>query len=95
VVIVGAGFGGLEAAFRLSGTPGQHHADRPSQPPSIPAAVVSSRHRVIGNVGDRLADPLSVARSPDVTTLYATVTGVMRQPSAYCSMMATACHTTR
>ncbi len=43
---------------------GQHHAGRPSQPPSIPAAIVSSRHRVIGDIGDRLADPLSAARSP-------------------------------
>jgi len=76
VVIVGAGFAGLEAAFRLASAPVSITLVEPSQPPSIPAAIVSSRHRVIGDVGDRLADPLSAARSPEVTTLFATVTGV-------------------
>ena len=62
VVIVGAGFGGLEAAHRLAGAPVEHHADRPPQPSSVPAAAVSGRDRVAGDLGDRLADPLSVAR---------------------------------
>ena len=64
VVIVGAGFGGLEATLRTDGRAGQHHAARPPQPSSVPAAVVSGRDRVARDLGDRLADPLSVARSP-------------------------------
>jgi hypothetical protein len=43
---------------------GCDHPDRPAQPSSVPAAVVSGRHRLTGDVGDRVADPLFAARPP-------------------------------
>src|SRR5882757_6439051 len=38
---------------------GQDHARRPPQPPFVPAAALSSRDRLAGDLRDRLADPLS------------------------------------
>ena len=61
VVIVGAGFGGLEAAFGLAGAPVENTL--------VDAAttICSSRYsigrnRLARHFGDRLADPLSAAR---------------------------------
>ena len=62
VVIVGAGFGGLEATYRLKGAPVQitlidrrnHHL---FQPLLYQVATAS-----LGHIRDRLADPLSDAR---------------------------------
>ena len=64
VVIVGAGFGGLETAFRLAGAPvtitlldrRNHHL---FQPLLYQVATAS-----LADVRDRLADPLSLARAP-------------------------------
>src|SRR6185312_8855051 len=42
---------------------GQDHADRPPQPSSVPAAALPGRNRIAGHLGNRLADPLSAARS--------------------------------
>ncbi len=64
VVIVGAGFGGLETTYRLAGAPVQitlvdrrnHHL---FQPLSVPG-----RDGLAGDLRDRLADPLSDAQPP-------------------------------
>ena len=45
VVVVGGGFGGLPACRFLANLPGRRHADRPAQPPPVPAAAVPSRDR--------------------------------------------------
>src|SRR5882762_8506855 len=76
VVIVGAGFGGLEAAFRLSGTPvsitlidrRNHHLFQPLLYQVATASLATSE----------IAWPIRylLRDRPDVTTLYATVTGV-------------------
>jgi len=76
VVIVGAGFGGLEAAFRLAGTPvsitlvdrRNHHLFQPLLYQVATASLATSE----------IAWPIRyLLRSrPEVTTLYATVTGV-------------------
>ena len=42
VVVVGGGFGGLPATRLLSAL--RHHADRPAQPPPLPAASLPGRH---------------------------------------------------
>jgi NADH dehydrogenase len=76
VVIVGAGFGGLEAAFRLSGTPvsitlvdrRNHHLFQPLLYQVATASLATSE----------IAWPIRylLRDRPEVTTLFATVTGV-------------------
>src|SRR5712664_2727220 len=76
VVIVGAGFGGLEAAFRLAGTPvsitlidrRNHHLFQPLLCQVATASLATTE----------IAWPIRylLRDRPDVTTLYATVTGV-------------------
>src|ERR1700704_3528228 len=76
VVIVGAGFGGLEAAFRLSGTPvsitlidrRNHHLFQPLLYQVATASLATSE----------IAWPIRylLRNRPEVTTLFATVTGV-------------------
>ena len=96
VVIVGAGFGGLEAAFGLAGAPVKitlvdrrnHHLFQPLLYQVATASLATSR--------DRLADPPSAARPPrgddPVRQLSAASTP---RASACCSMTATRCPTTR
>jgi NADH:ubiquinone reductase (H+-translocating) len=79
VVIVGAGFGGLEAAFRLAGAPvsitlidrRNHHLFQPLLYQVATASLATSE----------IAWPIRylLRNRPDVTTLYATVTGVDAQ----------------
>src|ERR1700704_681366 len=79
VVIVGAGFGGLEAAFRLSGTPvsitlidrRNHHLFQPLLYQVATASLATSE----------IAWPIRylLRGRPEVTTLFATVTGVDAQ----------------
>ena len=45
VVVVGGGFGGLEAVKALRTTARRRHADRPQQLPPVPAADVPGQHR--------------------------------------------------
>src|SRR6202140_5018312 len=76
VVIVGAGFGGLEATFRLAGTPvgitlldrRNHHLFQPLLYQVATASLATSE----------IAWPIRylLRGRPDVTTLFATVTGV-------------------
>src|SRR3979411_1248029 len=76
VVIVGAGFGGLETAYRLSGAPVSitlvdrlnHHLFQPLLYQVATASLATSE----------IAWPIRylLRDRPDVTTLYATVTGV-------------------
>src|SRR4030088_1763672 len=76
VVIVGAGFGGLEATFRLAGTPvsitlldpRNHHLFQPLFYQVAPASLPTSE----------IAWPIRylLRGRPDVTTLFATVSGV-------------------
>src|SRR5947208_14231982 len=76
VVIVGAGFGGLETAFRLSGAPvaitlidrRNHHLFQPLLYQVANASWATSE----------IAWPIRylLRNRPEVTTLYATVTGV-------------------
>ena len=76
VVIVGAGFGGLEAAFRLAGTPvsitlvdrRNHHLFQPLLYQVATASLATSE----------IAWPIRylLRDRPEVTTLFATVTGV-------------------
>jgi NADH dehydrogenase len=79
VVIVGAGFGGLEAAHRLAGAPvsitlidrRNHHLFQPLLYQVATASLATSE----------IAWPIRylLRNRPDVTTLYATVTGVDAQ----------------
>ena len=79
VVIVGAGFGGLEAAHRLAGAPvgitlidrSNHHLFQPLLYQVATASLATSE----------IAWPIRylLRNRPDVTTLYATVTGVDAQ----------------
>ncbi|HXL31192.1 MAG TPA: NAD(P)/FAD-dependent oxidoreductase [Bradyrhizobium sp.] len=79
VVIVGAGFGGLEAALRLAGAPvsitlidrRNHHLFQPLLYQVATASLATSE----------IAWPIRylLRNRPDVTTLYATVTGVDAQ----------------
>src|SRR5437667_1141128 len=76
VVIVGAGFGGLEATFRLAGVPVQitlvdrrnHHLFQPLLYQVATASLATSE----------IAWPIRylLRQRPEVTTLFATVTGV-------------------
>src|ERR1700730_13929412 len=76
VVIVGAGFGGLETAHRLAGAPvsitlidrRNHHLFQPLLYQVATASLATSE----------IAWPIRylLRNRPDVTTLYATVTGV-------------------
>src|SRR5260370_30630479 len=76
VVIVGAGFGGLEATFRLAGAPVQitlvdrrnHHLFQPLLYQVATASLATSE----------IAWPIRylLRDRPEVTTLFATVTGV-------------------
>jgi NADH:quinone reductase (non-electrogenic) len=76
VVIVGAGFGGLEATFRLAGTPVQitlvdrrnHHLFQPLLYQVATASLATSE--IAWPIRHLLRD------RPEVTTLFATVTGV-------------------
>src|SRR5260370_38938982 len=79
VVIVGAGFGGLEATFRLAGAPVQitlvdrrnHHLFQPLLYQGATASLATSE----------IAWPIRylLRDRPEVTTLFATVTGVDAQ----------------
>src|SRR5476649_761751 len=79
VVIVGAGFGGLETAHRLAGAPvsitlidrRNHHLFQPLLYQVATASLATSE----------IAWPIRylLRNRPDVTTLYATVTGVDAQ----------------
>src|SRR4029077_8084682 len=79
VVIVGAGFGGLECAYRLKGAPvaitvidrRNHHLFQPLLYQVATASLATSE----------IAWPIRylLRNRPDVTTLYATVTGVDAQ----------------
>src|ERR1700675_1369879 len=79
VVIVGAGFGGLETTFRLAGAPvsitlidrRNHHLFQPLLYQVATASLATSE----------IAWPIRylLRNRPDVTTLYATVTGVEAQ----------------
>src|SRR3954451_16308236 len=76
IVIVGAGFGGLEAAYRLAGAPGSitlvdrrnHHLFQPLLYQVATASLATSE----------IAWPIRylLRDRPEVTTLFATVTGV-------------------
>src|ERR1700704_2617935 len=76
VVIVGAGFGGLEATFGLAGAPGSitlidrltHHLFQPLMYQVATASLATSE----------IAWPIRylLRGRPDVTTLFATVSGV-------------------
>ena len=61
VVIVGGGFGGLFAARRLRRGPVRGDAGGPPQPPPLPAAALSGRHRDPLGGRDRTADPKRAA----------------------------------
>ena len=88
VVIVGAGFGGLEAAFRLAGAPvsitlidrRNHHLFQPLLYQVATASLATSE----------IAWPIRylLRGRPEVTTLFATVSGVDARTSACCSMTA-------
>src|SRR3981189_3891878 len=79
VVVVGAGFGGLETTYRLAGAPVQitlvarrnHHLFQPLLYQVATASLATSE----------IAWPVRylLRNRPDVTTLYATVTGVDAQ----------------
>src|SRR3954463_9067985 len=79
VVIVGAGFGGLEATYRLAGAPvsvtlvdrRNHHLFQPLLYQVATASLATSE----------IAWPIRylLRGRPEVTTLYATVTGVDTQ----------------
>jgi len=75
VVIVGAGFGGLEATFVW---PARRSRSRWSTAATITCSsrCSTSRDRLAGDFRDRLADPVSLRDRPDVTTLFANVNGV-------------------
>ena len=55
VVVVGGGFGGLQAVNKLRKHAGRGHADRPPQLPPLPAARLPGRHRRALGRGDRVA----------------------------------------
>ena len=57
IVIVGAGFGGLERRRRARRRRCRRHRHRPAQLPSLPAAALPGRHRRPVAGADRLADP--------------------------------------
>ena len=96
VVIVGAGFGGLEATFGLKGAPvsitlvdrRNHHLFQPLLYQVATASLATSE----------IAWPIRylLRDRPDVTTLFATVDRRRRrQRSACCSRTATRCPMTR
>ena len=78
VVVVGAGFGGLETVHRLAGAPVGSRS-------SIDATTICFSRSLSGGdgvaraLGDRLADPASLSPAPDVTTLLASVESIDKQ----------------
>ena len=74
VIIVGAGFGGLEAAKALRRAPVDVTVRRPAEPSLLPAAALSGGDRGAVAGRHRLADPrTSCARQANATVLMAEV----------------------
>ena len=70
VLVIGCGFGGIEAVRALSKADGRDHARRPHQPPPVPAAALPGRDRRAERAGGQRADPpraapRDAARQPD------------------------------
>ena len=70
VLIIGCGFGGIEAVRALSKADGRDHARRPHQPPPVPAAALPGGDRRAERAGGQRADPphaaaADEARQPD------------------------------
>ena len=62
VVVVGAGFGGLELTGALARRAGAHHHDRQAQPPPFPAAALSGRDDALAT-SEIVAHPPSLAQA--------------------------------
>jgi len=96
VVIVGAGFGGLETVYRLAGTPSRSRWSTAATIICSSRCCIRSATAALATSENRLADPLSAARRREVTTLLATVTGRRHRGALRAAgMAATPCPTTR